>query len=183
MPATFVLRGVRSPRTKASSVTCSTLPPSQAFQSRVSVTTTATASITTNNGVAYFSHGQRGGALGETGSGCGAGGWFELGVGAGVLAAAMVTDSFSAQKKDLFLHTRYHYSLQNADYNLGPRAIGGRGFSSKSGCDPIQLISQGPLDYWIMAKTGINISLHRVPQHRKGAGGFSRGASSAGSDA
>src|ERR1700741_587789 len=102
MPATFVLRGVRSPRTKASSVTCSTLPPSQAFQSRVSVTTTATASITTNNGVAYFSHGQRGGASGETGSGCGGGGWFELGGGTGVLAAAMVTDSFSAQQKGLF---------------------------------------------------------------------------------
>jgi hypothetical protein len=87
----------------------------------------------------------------------------------------MVTDSFSAQQKDLFLHTRYHYSLQNADYNLRPRAIGGRGFSSKSGCDPIQLISQGPIDYWIMAKTGINISLHRVPQHRKGAEGFFSG--------
>src|SRR5258708_6225811 len=101
MPATFVLRGVRSPRTKASSVTCSTLPPSQAFQSRVSVTTTAAASITTNNGVAYCSHGQRGGALGGTGSGCGVGGWFELGVGAGVLAAAIVSDSFSAQQERL----------------------------------------------------------------------------------
>src|ERR1700739_3139947 len=101
MPATLVLSGVRSPRTKASSVTCSTLPPSQAFQSRVSVTTTAAASITTNNGVAYFSHGQRGRALGGTGSGCGAGGWFELGVGAGVPAAAIVSDSFSAATKAL----------------------------------------------------------------------------------
>jgi hypothetical protein len=79
----------------------------------------------------------------------------------------MVTDSFSVQQKGLFLHTRYHYSLQNADYNLRPRAIVGRGFSSKSGCDPIQLISQGPIDHWIMAKTGINISLHRVPSTAK----------------
>src|SRR6516165_1341877 len=87
MPATFVLRGVRSPRTKASSVTCSTLPPSHAFQFRVSVTTTATASITTNNGVAYFNHPHCGLVFGGTGSGCVVG----VGVGAGALAAAIVT--------------------------------------------------------------------------------------------
>src|SRR6516225_3551103 len=88
MPATFVLRGVRSPRTKASSVTCSTLPPSQAFQFRVSVTTSAAASNKTNSGVAYLNQSQRGLALGGTISACGAG--LDAGVGAGALAAAMI---------------------------------------------------------------------------------------------
>src|SRR4029077_5930720 len=54
MPATLVLRGVRSPRTYASSVTCSMRPPSQAFQFLVSVAITATASRTTTTGVTYF---------------------------------------------------------------------------------------------------------------------------------
>src|SRR5580700_2244038 len=58
MPATFVLRGVRSPRTIASSVTCSIFPPSQAFQSLVRVISTAAARSRTTTGVAYFSHGQ-----------------------------------------------------------------------------------------------------------------------------
>src|SRR4029077_4269999 len=56
MPATFVLSGVRSPRTYASSVICSILPPSQAFQSRVTVIKTARASSTTTKGVTYFCH-------------------------------------------------------------------------------------------------------------------------------
>src|SRR5579864_2315112 len=56
MPATFVLSGVRSPRTYASSVICSILPPSQAFQSRVTVIKTARASRTTTKGVTYFCH-------------------------------------------------------------------------------------------------------------------------------
>jgi hypothetical protein len=50
----FVLKGVTSPRTNASFVTCSIRPPSHAFQLRVMVTTTATASSTTNTGVPYF---------------------------------------------------------------------------------------------------------------------------------
>src|SRR5215472_9643240 len=54
MPAIFVLNGVRSPRTYASSVTCSTWPPSQAFQFRVIVTTTASARRATISGVPYF---------------------------------------------------------------------------------------------------------------------------------
>src|SRR5215469_2886374 len=107
MPATFVLRGVRSPRTEVSSVTCSTLPPSHAFQFRVSETTTATASITTNNGVAYFNHPHCGLVFGGTGSGCVVG----VGVGAGVLAAAIVTSPSvrPALRRRLFLHTPDHY--------------------------------------------------------------------------
>src|ERR1700743_3553749 len=54
MPATFVLSGVRSPRTYASSVTCSALPPSQEFQLRVSVITIAAASRSTMIGVRTF---------------------------------------------------------------------------------------------------------------------------------
>src|ERR1700675_2298424 len=77
MPATLVLSGVRSPRTKASSVTSSARPPSQAFQFRVSVTITATARSRTITGVADLSHGQRalGGAAacscGTAGVACG----------------------------------------------------------------------------------------------------------------
>src|SRR6266851_6431663 len=56
MPATFVLNGVRSPRTYASSVICSTLPPSHAFQLRVMVIRTARPSATTRRGVTYFFH-------------------------------------------------------------------------------------------------------------------------------
>src|SRR6266436_7562369 len=56
MPGTLVLNGVRSPRTYASSVTCSTLPPSHAFQLRVIVIRTARASTTTRRGVTYFFH-------------------------------------------------------------------------------------------------------------------------------
>src|SRR6266699_2912761 len=56
MPATLVLNGVRSPRTYASSVTCSTFPPSQPFQLRVMVMKTARASATTRRGVTYFFH-------------------------------------------------------------------------------------------------------------------------------
>src|SRR6266436_7657893 len=56
MPGTLVLNGVRSPRTYASSVTCSTLPPSHAFQLRVMVIKTARASATTRRGVTYFFH-------------------------------------------------------------------------------------------------------------------------------
>src|ERR1700688_91749 len=59
MPETFVLRGVRSPRTIASSVTCSARPPSQPFQFLVRVMTRAAARSRTEIGVAYFSHGQR----------------------------------------------------------------------------------------------------------------------------
>src|SRR5277367_2228300 len=60
MPATLVLSGVRSPRTYASSVTCSACPPSQAFQSRVTVTMIATASNNTISGVTYLSQGHLG---------------------------------------------------------------------------------------------------------------------------
>src|ERR1700731_5355761 len=56
MPVTLVLNGVRSPRTYASSVICSTLPPSHAFQLRVMVIKTASASAMTSNGVRYFFH-------------------------------------------------------------------------------------------------------------------------------
>src|SRR6267142_239223 len=56
MPATLVLNGVRSPRTYASSVTCSTLPPSHTFQLRVMVMKTARASATTRRGVRYIFH-------------------------------------------------------------------------------------------------------------------------------
>src|SRR6266481_5294843 len=56
MPATLVLNGVTSPRTYASSVTCSTLPPSHSFQLRVMVMKTARASATTRSGVTYFFH-------------------------------------------------------------------------------------------------------------------------------
>src|SRR6202030_347346 len=58
MPGTFVLSGVRSPRTTASFVTCSILPPSHAFQFRVRVSTRAAASKRTATGVTYLSHGQ-----------------------------------------------------------------------------------------------------------------------------
>src|SRR5208283_2712555 len=54
IPATFVLSGVTSPRTYASSVTCSALPPSQEFQFRKIMNTTAAASSTTRTGVRYF---------------------------------------------------------------------------------------------------------------------------------
>src|SRR5260370_19005222 len=56
MPGTLVLSGVRSPRTYASSVTCSTLPPSHAFQSRVMVIKIARASAMMRTGVRYFFH-------------------------------------------------------------------------------------------------------------------------------
>src|SRR5712671_7882700 len=75
MPATLVLSGVRSPRTYASSVTCSTFPPSQPFQLRVMVMKTATASATTRRGVTYFFHPN---LLGEAAAGfslCGASGF------------------------------------------------------------------------------------------------------------
>src|SRR5437879_9069085 len=92
MPATLVLRGVRSPRTKASSVTCSARPPSQAFQFRVSVTISAAQSTSTNSGVACLSHGQR--AFGE-GAACscgtpGADAGVGAGDGAGLAAEAAV---------------------------------------------------------------------------------------------
>src|ERR1700677_1322512 len=54
MPGTLVLNGVRSPRTYASSVTCSVLPPSHAFQLRVSVIRMASASSITRRGVTNF---------------------------------------------------------------------------------------------------------------------------------
>src|SRR5258706_1812693 len=75
MPATLVLSGVRSPRTYASSVTCSTFPPSQPFQLRVMVMKTARASATTRRGVTYFFHPT---LLGEAAAGfslCGASGF------------------------------------------------------------------------------------------------------------
>src|SRR5260370_42506485 len=75
MPATLVLNGVRSPRTYASSVTCSTFPPSQPFQLRVMVMKTARASATTRRGVTYFFHPT---LLGEAAAGfslCGASGF------------------------------------------------------------------------------------------------------------
>src|SRR5215471_11327697 len=76
MPATFVLRGVKSPRTEASSVACSARPPSHKFQFAVSVTIRAAARDTTRKGVTNFSHGQRaattGGSSTECGTGCGA---------------------------------------------------------------------------------------------------------------
>ena len=50
-PATFVLRGVRSRRTYASFVTCSTRPPSHAFQLRVIVSAMASAITTMSTGV------------------------------------------------------------------------------------------------------------------------------------
>jgi len=53
-PETFVLSGVRSPRTHAALVTCSTRPPSQPFQLRVIVTTMTIAKRSTINGVPYF---------------------------------------------------------------------------------------------------------------------------------
>ena len=53
-PETFVLSGVRSPRTHAALVTCSTRPPSQPFQLRVIVTTMTVAKRSTINGVPYF---------------------------------------------------------------------------------------------------------------------------------
>src|SRR5258706_12896123 len=56
MPATLVLNGVTSPRTYASSVFCSTFPPSHPFQLRVMVRKTARASATTRSGVTYFFH-------------------------------------------------------------------------------------------------------------------------------
>src|SRR4029077_4680568 len=56
MPATLVLSGVRSPRTYASSVTCSMRPPSQAFQFHVRVAITAAARRTTTAGVTYSIH-------------------------------------------------------------------------------------------------------------------------------
>src|SRR5512133_2274765 len=56
MPATFVLNGVRSPRTYALSVTCCTCPPSQVFQLCVTVNRTARANSSTRIGVPYFCH-------------------------------------------------------------------------------------------------------------------------------
>src|SRR5208282_1059262 len=71
MPETLVLSGVRSPRTYASSVTCSTFPPSQEFQFRVTVIKTARASSTTSKGVTY---------LCQRDAGCAAGFWSLLGI-------------------------------------------------------------------------------------------------------
>src|SRR5207302_5882327 len=90
MPATFVLSGVRSPRTMASSVTCSVRPPSQAFQFRVMVIMTAAASNKTMNGVAYLSQGHRGFGCGSSCAGREAVGEAGLEIGFGVEAAAMV---------------------------------------------------------------------------------------------
>src|SRR5271170_4807230 len=69
MPATFVLRGVRSPRTYASSVTCSTRPPSQPFQFQVIVTRITAASSTTNTGTTNVRHFALGGTCACSGSG------------------------------------------------------------------------------------------------------------------
>src|SRR5882757_5737532 len=108
MPATLVLSGVRSPRTKASSVTCSARPPSQAFQFRVSVTITAAPSSSTSSGVACLSHGQR--AFGE-GAACscrtpGA----DAGVGAGLGAEAALIFVLLGEKR---LLSRRHPAVGN----------------------------------------------------------------------
>src|ERR1700679_2242908 len=77
MPGTLVLSGVKGPRTEASSVVCSIRPPSQEFQFRVMVSTTATISRTTNNGTRYFRHLGSGtavtcaGSAGRAGAGAG----------------------------------------------------------------------------------------------------------------
>src|SRR5713101_1959501 len=84
MPATLVLSGVISPRTYASSVTCSIRPPSQEFQFQLIVAKMAAASNTTNPGTTNFFH--FGWGFGCSGTCSGPTAW----AGAGVLAAAIV---------------------------------------------------------------------------------------------
>src|SRR5215469_10146640 len=68
MPATFVLSGVRSPRTYASSVVCSIRPPSQEFQFQIIVAKIAAASSTTTSGITSFRHAALGGCGRRSGS-------------------------------------------------------------------------------------------------------------------
>src|ERR1700733_6212695 len=84
MPGTLVLSGVRLPRPYAPSVPCPIRPPSQEFQFRVIVNTTAAASSTMSRGVPYFCQA----GLGAGGSGLCSGS--AALAGAGVLADAMM---------------------------------------------------------------------------------------------
>src|ERR1700722_9008894 len=95
MPGTLVLNGVRSPRTYASSVTCSTLPPSHAFQLRVMVIKTARPSATTRRGVRYFFHPSRPREAAE-GLSLSAGSGFVTGAGTGEVDIKI--GSFSCKK-------------------------------------------------------------------------------------
>src|SRR5262249_21321281 len=86
MPATFVLSGVRSPRTYASSVVCSIRPPSQEFQFKIIVAKIAAASSTTNSGITSFRHPGL--------AGCGRRSGSTVFTGAGVVVAAIVDPPF-----------------------------------------------------------------------------------------
>lgn len=54
-------------------------------------------------------------------------------------------------------------------------AIARRGFPSKPGSDPIQLISQGPVDHGIVPETRIDVPLNMCPRTAKALKDFLAG--------